>query len=240
MIETHPWEPFRIFNSLDAHFSLGMTEREFAFRFIQSLRSLPVRTVLNEKATAWRNNIQARKLVGVHLRRTDRAAHHRQQFRAFLMRKQGLNRELPLYLNIMYGVLPQGMVHFVENTHIMNMIKKYGADKYAVFSDSMDGEASFSKMMRVGKIKKVVPVQDNDNQIVESNLRKTNIEDAMIELLCLSKCDAIAQSNRASTFSLVAAMIGGKPILTPETRYPFYHSVKAEMGMPPNSAVLKG
>ena len=122
----------------------------------------------------------------------------------------------------------------------MNKIKKYGADKYAVFSDSTDGEALFSKMMRVGIIKKVVPVQDHDNQIVESNLRKTNIEDAMIELLCLSKCDAIAQSNRASTFSLVAAMIGGKPILTPETRYPFYHAIKAETGMPPNSPVLKG
>ncbi|MHA7870879.1 MAG: hypothetical protein ACX939_00875 [Hyphococcus sp.] len=56
----------------------------------------------------------------------------------------------------------------------------------------------------------------------------------MLEMLCLASCDAIAQNNRASTFSLVASIIGATPIVTPRPRYPFWTTIEETTGMSPN------
>lgn len=234
MVETHPWEPFSIYEAFNERLALGLSSAEFSHRFIHTLRTLPFKDEFFQHAKTWRDSIEADRLTGVHLRRTDRAELHRKQFRAFLLRKQGLNRELPLYLSAMYGLLPEALVHQYENLIIGMLLRKHQIHSYALFSDSAASVAAFDRVVQKLGLKKANTSNRADNS-AEFVLRETSLRGAFLELLCLAQCNTIAQNNRASTFSLVAAIIGAKPILTPQTHYPFWQTIETQTGFMPNS-----
>ncbi|MEX6633402.1 hypothetical protein [Hyphococcus lacteus] len=237
MVETHPWEPFSIYEAFNDRLALGLSSAEFSHRFIHTLRTLPFKDEFPQHAKVWRDSFKSDRLTGVHLRRTDRAELHRKQFRAFLLRKQGLNRELPFYLNAMYGLLPEAIVHQYENVTIGMLLRKHQTHSYVLFSDSAASVAAFDGIVQKIGIKKA-SISDRIDNSAEFALRETSLKGALLELLCLAQCNTIVQSNRASTFSLVAAIIGAKPILTPQTRYPFWQTIEAQTGYMANSPVF--
>ena len=106
VIDTHGWEPLEIYGQFNKTLNLGLSLPEFCTNFVYELRHLAFRDELVDCVSKWRQSIDEASLLGVHIRRTDRTVLHRDQFRAFAMGRQGLNRELPLYLSAMYGLLP--------------------------------------------------------------------------------------------------------------------------------------
>lgn len=243
VLQTHGWEPLQIYAELKEALALDLSLADFCKKLVLELRGLPFKEALSARALEWRNSKGDAPLVGVHIRRTDRSALHRDQFRAFLMRKQGLNRELPIYLSALYGIFPSDFMSFYENVALVCALFSYKGEhedfRYAVFSDSEQEISGFEKTAARAGIKNELrltqsPAQESGVSMKAQVLRQTTIQDAVIDLLCLSQCDAIAQSNRASTFSLVASIIGAKPIITPKTRYPFWLSVEENTALSPS------
>jgi hypothetical protein len=237
---THGWEPLTIYSQLNESLKLNLSLEKFSRRFVAQLRGFTFKDDILSAVQGWPNSADG-QVLGVHIRRTDRAAHHRDQFRGFLMGKQGLNGELPLYLSAMYGLLPAGIVRDYENGRLVAALrrtKKTCGKKYAVFSDDEAEAIIFEKTARRNGFHLVsqpaaakAPPQREQG---DRRLRKSTIKRTLVDLLCLSQCSAIAQSNRASTFSAVAAIIGAKPIVTPEPRYPFWRAIREATGRAPN------
>ncbi len=246
ILNTHGWEPLTIYGQLNEALQLNLTLEEFCRKFVSELRSLEIRDDLKSAVRGWRSGCKG-GLLGVHLRRTDRTALHRDQFRAFLLRRQGLNRELPFYLSAMYGLLPSRFVSEYENRVLLSSMRKYKSAKpdarYAVLSDDEAERSTFQ--IAVPRPDQTDWCFSGDDVLLvnkldanKSGLRRSGVAHAMSDLLKLSTCDAIAQSNRASTFSIVAAIMGATPILTPAPRYPFWQAIEESTGLAPNNPRL--
>lgn len=238
------WEPFEIFEQFRDTLRLQMSSAEFGVAFVRSLRGLKFREMLVMQSNDWRDAQECDALLGVHIRRTDRAAQHRQQFRDFLTGKFGLNRELPAHWSALYGLAPESIVARLEDKVLARAAVKYlrngGSGKYRVFSDSLDQVQGFETA--IASLGEAVHHDERKKPpspaAPDSALRRTTISAAALDLLSLARCDAIAQNNRASTFSLVAAMLGSKPIITAKTRYPFWLRIETETGRAPNDELL--
>ncbi|MEM9616469.1 MAG: hypothetical protein AAF936_00780 [Pseudomonadota bacterium] len=241
-LNTHGWEPLSIYAELSEALKLDLSLANFCKKFVFELRHLPFKADLADGARTWRQNIDEGPLVGVHIRRTDRSEHHRKEFRAFVMRKQGLSRELPLYLSAMYGFAPDSFMRFYENLVLVRSsrrIKQHGAGFwYAVFSDDTNEIRGFEEVAAFAGIDNsrhriTAAVNGGEIESEQTRMRQTGIREAISDLLRLSQCDAIVQNNRASTFSLVASMIGATPILSAKTRYPFWLAIEEATGAAP-------
>ncbi len=249
VIDTHGWEPLDIYEQFNETLNLGLSLSEFCANFVYELRHLHFQDELVSTATKWRQSIGEASLLGVHIRRTDRTLHHRDQFRAFARGQQGLNRELPLYLSAMYGLLPPPFMRFYEDKALCHSLRQYKNTTqnfgYAAFSDDSQAVAGFEKAVAsMGvdneRYRKKSPGINEIPEWNENYLRKTTIQESVIDLLCLSECDAIAQNNRASTFSVIASIIGAKPIITATPRYPFWRVIEQSTLMAPNNPLLIG
>jgi hypothetical protein len=247
VLDTHGWEPLEIYKQLKAQLKLGLSLQDFCKNLVLELRRLPFHDELTASAKEWRQSNGEAALLGVHIRRTDRAELHREQFRAFVMRKQGLNRELPLYLSAMYGFLPASFMRTYENRALCRLLRDYKDRsqnfRYAVFSDDRQEVTSFEDSVERAGIESRrylhrSPQAKHSPESKNNSLRKTNIKDSVMDLLCLSECDAILQNNRASTFSLVASIIGARPIISAKTRYSFWRTIEDETSMQPNDPRL--
>jgi hypothetical protein len=244
MIETG-WEPLGIYERFKEALKLDLSLADFCADLVAELRSLPFRADLTAAARAWRASAGAASLIGVHIRRTDRTEHHRQQFRAFLRGEQGLNRELPIYLNAVYGLCPNSVIWAHENMTLTRALRRYksasGAISYTVFSDDIGETRKFQKAAAfggVGRERCVSGTSAPRSPQAAHGFRNTALKDAALDLLRLCECDAIAQSNRASTFSLAASIIGGKPIITAKTRYPFWRVIEEKISASPSDVRL--
>ncbi len=234
------WEPYEIFDTFRGELGLDFSRAEFSARIVAALDELAFHEAHLHAARAWRTAQGEAPLVGVHVRRTDRTAQHRQQFRDFLMRKSGLNRELPVLLTALYGLAPGPVLRAYENAHITSALRRFCDGKsqcaFSVFADdefeARNVEAAVARSAPNARRQKG---PDSEQSHHLQRLRRTSLSGAMMDLLCLSRCDAIAQSNRASTFSLVAAIIGRKPILTASPRYPFWRKMEDDLGAAPNA-----
>lgn len=248
VLETHGWEPLTIYEQLRAALRLTLSLEEFCRNFVLELRSLKFRSGILDAVRDWR--VQCNEtLLGVHIRRTDRTAHHKGQFQAFLMGKQGLNRELPVYLSAMYGLCPASFMSAYENVALVRSMRRFGKERndlrYAVFTDNRREALGFEKaafrygvayVTEEGAVRSSKRAENRFDQ----GLRETSLRNAVIDMLRLSECDAIAQGNRASTFSIVASIIGAKPIITPGPLYPFWRVIKDANGCAANDPGLIG
>ncbi len=237
------WEPYEIFEVFRKELGLDVSRATFSARLVAALDGLAFHDAHLGASKDWRAAQGEAPLVGIHVRRTDRTAQHRRQFRDFLMRKSGLNRELPLLLTALYGLAPTSLLRVYENAHLTSAYRGYCKNlsdcSFAVFADD-EIEAQNVETAIARNAPKALRRKGPDSEPLQhlQRLRRTSLSSAMIDLLCLSKCDAIAQSNRASTFSLVAAMIGRTPILTATSRYPFWLKLEEDLGAAPNALPL--
>ena len=237
------WEPYEIFEIFRKELGLNFSRATFSARLIAALDGLAFHKSHLGAATDWRAAQGSTPLVGIHVRRTDRTAQHRRQFRDFLMRKSGLNRELPVLVTALYGLAPSPLLRVYENGHLTSALRGFCKTRsqcaFAVFADD-EFEAQNVEAAAARSAPTALRRKGPDNEPLQhlQRLRRTSLSSAMTDLLCLSKCDAIAQSNRASTFSLVAALIGRTPILTATSRYPFWLKLEEDLGAAPNALPL--
>lgn len=235
------WEPYGIFETFKGALGLDISRAEFSRRLLAALDTSPFLEAHVRAARAWRAaEDAAAPLIGVHVRRTDRTEQHRRQFRDFLLRRSGLVREIPVWLSAFYGLAPDAWICRYENAMLTSAMRRFGEGKssyaYAVFADD-ETEARNVEEAAARRAPKALKRKGPDREPLPQlqRLRRTSLSSAMTDLLCLAQCDAIAQSNRASTFSLVAAIIGRKPILTPKTLYPFWLTMEEDLGAAPNA-----
>ena len=198
--------------------------------------------MLTEDAKQWRTLASQGALAGVHIRRTDRSAQHRQQFRDFLARKSGLSRELPIYLSALYGISPPQFMQRWENAALALSLGRFartsGRFDFAIFSDDANATLAFKNAAKFYRVCGAAVDTEPGRMNSGGGIRRTELKDAVVDLLRLAQCDAIVQSNRASTFSLVAAIYGAKPIISAKTMYPFWNIIEASTGMEPNDRRL--
>ncbi len=241
------WEPFGVYDQFNRVLALNLPQAEFSRRLVLELRRLPFRPALVQAAADWRQAQGGQPLVGVHIRRTDRIDLHRKQFNDFLTGKAGINRELPVYLTAMYGLCPPGFIRSYENAMLSLALRRYKSAfpdfSYAVFTDDRDEAGGFHKAADnygAGGARRLKQSPQTEYMAKTDRLRRTTIADAVVDLLCLSQCDAIAQGNRASTFSLVASILGSRPVITAKTMYPFWRQIENDTEMTPNDANWAG
>ena len=65
------------------------------------------------------------------------------------------------------------------------------------------------------------------------------MQDAMVEMLCMTHASAILQNSPASTFSLAASIIGSVPIISRTPNHPFWLAVISELGSEPYNIQAK-
>ncbi len=234
-LKTHNWEPLSIYRQLRNELDLSLSEPEFCIRFVDTLRHLPFKSELKQRASQWRQSHKNEPMIGVHIRRTDRLAQHREEFRRAIIRRQGISRELPLVMSAVYGIFPPAFVSFYENVVIGAQLKKVFSQNinfgFSIFSDRrqhIEGVKKVTDRCGVATKNHLKPGPLNLKNFAEADQehRQTSLVEAAIDLLGLASCDAIIQNNRASTFSLVASLIGMKPILSAKTNYPFWQAIE--------------
>lgn len=253
-LNTHNWEPLSIYSQLNKELDLSLSKSEFCLGFVHALRHLPINSDLKDQATQWRQSRGCEPMIGVHIRRTDRMAQHRDEFRKAIFRNQGISRELPIGLGAAYGIFPPGVISFYENTIIGAQLKKFKSQNknfgFSIFVDNPQYIEGVKKMARWSGISNTThlepgPISLERTADADQGNRQTSLTNAVVDLLCLASCDAIIQSNRASTFSLVASIIGRTPIVSAKTGYPFWHAIetasaKALYGEGLSSQVIAG
>ena len=240
------WNPLEIFDELSGLFGLSMGMNEFSTRFIAALKTSPFKPQLVSAAKDWRACFGSHKVIGIHIRRTDRIKHHQ----AALRSKQGGNsvlyvkKQLPFFQSLLYRFGSDRLIGDLENIELYRRIapKILSPDwRLATFSDDEREKKRFTKGWQWSQPNKVTVFGLSKTSEITTNAtstrRKTSLRDAAIELLCLSRCDAIAQNNSASTFSLVASIIGSKPILTTKTHHDFWRRIEDVSKTSPNDKI---
>ncbi len=234
-LKTHNWEPLTIYRQLKKELRLSLSQSEFCLRFVDVLRHLPFKQGLKQKASQWRQAQSFEPIVGVHIRRTDRMAQHRKEFRRAIFRRQGISGELPLLLSAGYGIFPPGIISLYEDSVIGSQLKKIQRKNkkfaFSIFADNyryVDGLKKRARWYGVQSAAYLAPALTATETFSAKahQYRQTGLVDAVVDLLCLASCDAIIQNNRASTFSLAASIIGMTPIISAKTRYPFWHAIE--------------
>lgn len=246
-VDTSPWDPSLIYPAFCQARTTTLPPDAFWTGFVHAVRSLPFHDHLIAAATGWRVAQASPYLVGVHIRRTDRINHVKLGLVRFERSWHSKDNELPPLQTALYTRATPETVARVENTAIWAMIAlrrifRKGL-KVAVFADDTVQRDAFIAAGRRFGFRPSDFADPPANAAARSRprvgkRRETGLSDAALEILCLSKCDAIVQNNRASSFSLVAAIVGAKPILSGTTRYTFWHDCVAATGRAPNDPNL--
>lgn len=242
-IETGWKDPDGILKGFEEILHIKLDEETYYYQFLKSLRDLNYSEYVREQLSRCLKKCQGNYNLALHIRRTDRIVHHKKVYKhgfdaINIIRNTGIKK------SIQYLFLPESVISQLENRYFTDILKKnfsnFPDSTYSLYCDSRDELESTLQYFRNAGI----PDQhylmsycaDPKNECWgEFGIRKTSMRDALVELLEMSKSSWIAQNNRASTFSVVAAIIGRIKIISQTPAHKFWRRIKAILGESPNT-----
>jgi hypothetical protein len=241
-IVTSGWHPVRILKGFANALKVSVNEADYYYQLIRSLRTFRYSAYVRQRYGECRNERQGRENLSVHIRRTDRYAFQKAVYRQTIY-AIGIMRNTGLAKSLQYLLLPESSLRKIENRYCLRLLDHYlHATPHATYSicgDSTLEIEAFSGLIQASGIPddRYHPAFCTRQGEVAWGLfgiRATHPRDALVDLLEMSASTHIAQSNPASTFSLVAALIGGVPIISRRPSHGFWRKMRAVLGAPPN------
>lgn len=250
------WEPVTIFREFNNHIHQTITAEEFCISFISAMRSLKFKKSLLNEFFSYYTEHRTHKNLALHIRRTDRIIHHKASLKGILttdMKKVRYNlkiiRNTGVFKTLQYGLLPENLSRKFEYRGIakstIRYLQKQNFGSYTIYADSFDLSNDLHHLIKNMGISDQYYIPGycigKADRTYKSDFgkRETSIQDAMIELLGMSKSSGIIQNNSASTFSLCSAIIGQTPILSSKPRHQFWKTIKKTLGKYPNEVSLE-
>jgi hypothetical protein len=244
-VTTCGWNPVRIFKGFTAALGTRVEEADFYYAMIRALRALRYSDDVREKISDCTAIRRGHAHLALHIRRTDRYRFHRTVYRhklyAFsIVRNTGMGKSLQ------YLLLPESWVRHIENRYLGKLLEGFLTAcpdaTYTLYGDSGTEIEDLKQFI------KTVGIMDERHYPAfcsrlaagrrrQFGIRQAHPRDALVDLLEMSTSDQIAQNNPASTFSLVAAMIGGVQIISKQPIHAFWRKMQAVLKKPPNEIV---
>lgn len=247
-IESAPWNPIKIFFKFKNSLNIDTDEKEFILLFLKSLQELKYSNHINSAVETWIQHHKSTINIAIHVRRTDRIDHHKRSFKN-LLRTQNLEasryiiRATGIGKTLEYALLPKKIICHIEDRRIVNSVRQYLTQNplatYTLYCDSQtDLEQLKEKFVRTeintNRFKPSHSDSSTHDVWQKNTFRKTSMQDALIDLLCMSKSNAIVQNNPASTFSVLASIIGKSDIVSRQPTHDFWVLAKKLLVLPPN------
>jgi hypothetical protein len=242
-IETGWKDPAGIFKGFEEALHVQLSEEVYYYQFLESLRDLNYSEYVRVQLSRCLKKRQGYNNLAIHIRRTDRINHHKKVYKhgfdaLNIIRNTGIKK------SIQYLFLPESVISQLENRYFTDILKKnlsnFPDSTYSLYCDSQDElEHTLQYFRNAG-----IPDQpyfmsycaDPKNKCWgEFGIRNTRMSDALVELLEMSNSSWIAQNNRASTFSVAAAIIGRVKIISQKPAHKFWRKIKAILGENPNT-----
>ncbi len=237
-LDTLEWDPLLILQRAQQILGKALPVRPFLEAFLHALRTLPIRSDILDQARAWSLAPERGDgNVALHVRRTDRIAHHRNVFE----RGAPINEILTFGVgkSLFYLVSSPERIRSVENRWLLRQLRSaagssMGERTYTLYCDSRSElELLESWLLRRASDLGYYPSPATEAEAwTTRQLRETSTRDALVELLAMSSASAIIQSNRTSTFSLVAALIGRAPIVSRRPAHRFWREIERTFHVP--------
>lgn len=241
-VVTCGWNPARIFKSFTSALDARIEEADFYYEMIRALRAFRYSDDVREKKSGCAAIQRGAKHLALHARRTDRYRFHRTVYRqklsAFsIMRNTGMIKSLQ------YLLLPESWVRCIENRYLGKLLKGYLAAypdaTYTLYGDSGTEIEDLEQFIKTAGMMDERHYPAFCSRLAagrggQFGIRDVHPRDALVDLLEMSTSDLIAQNNPASTFSLVAAIIGGVKIISKRPTHAFWQRMQAVLKKPPN------
>lgn len=237
-LDTLEWDPLLILQRAREVTTRALPVRPFLEAFLENLRTLPIQADIHERARRWSQAPERGETnVAIHIRRTDRIAHHRNLF----ARGAPLNELLTFGVgkSLLYLVSSPERIRDVEDREILRLLRRTirrmtTRSTYTLYCDSRSElERLESWLLRRAAGLDYYPSPATTTEAWDTgNLRETSARDALVELLAMSSASSIVQSNRTSTFSLVAALIGRTPIVSRRPAHRFWREIERTFHVP--------
>ncbi|MGB5710986.1 MAG: hypothetical protein WBM44_08755, partial [Waterburya sp.] len=210
------WEPIGIFQSFKKALKHQISLEEYCFYFIEALRSLRYSDLIMDRLNSHYSQIQNNKNLAIHLRRTDRLAYHKNSLQGLLSTKHHKRKKsfltiksTGLYKALQYSLLPISSIRDMENNYLAKICEKsLNEDRdltYSIYADSHQELLTLQQQIRsrIASAERLyIPSYCNSP---ESQLwgtfgkRNTSIQNALIELLGMSRSIGILQNISVSS-----------------------------------------
>jgi hypothetical protein len=241
-VVTCGWNPVRIHESFTSALGTRVNAADFYYETIRALRTLRYSEYVREKISGCTATRRGDKHLALHARRTDRYRFHRSVYRqklsAFsIVRNTGIKKSLQ------YLLLPQSWVRGMENRYLGELLQGFVAAypdaTYTLYGDSETELADLEQRIKTAGIMDQRHCPAFCSRLAGGRrgrfgIRDVHPRDALVDLLEMSTSHGIAQNNPASTFSLVAAMIGRVKIISKQPTHAFWRTMQAVLEIPPN------
>jgi hypothetical protein len=244
-VVTCGWNPIRIFKGFTSALDTRVKEADFYYEMIRALRALRYSDDVREKISGCAAIRRGDKHLALHARRTDRYRFHRTVYRQKLS-AFSIVRNTGMIKSLQYLLLPESWVRCIENRYLGKLLEgflaAYPDATYTLYSDSGTEIEDLKQFIKTAGImdERHYPAFCSrlaDGRGGQFGIRDVHPRDALVDLLEMSTSDQIAQDNPASTFSLVAAVIGGVKIISKQPTHAFWRRMQAVLKKPPNEIV---
>lgn len=250
------WEPIFIFQEFRNKTRHNINSEEFCILFLRAMRSLRFKESLLNEVSSYYTDRTTNKNLAIHIRRTDRLNHHKASLRGLLSadinkvkHSIGIIKNTGVLKTLQFGLLPESISKQIENRNIVPKTTRYlreqNYNSYSIYADSIELTKELHQyFVRMGFSEQYYMPGYCANKAGKISgattfgIRETSVQDAMIELLGMSKSSGIIQNNSASTFSLSSAIIGRTPILSSEPKHQFWRTIKKILGKYPNEVLV--
>ena len=244
-VVTSGWNPVRIFKGFSSTLDTKVEEADFYYKMIRALRAFRYSDDVREKMSECTAIRRGDTHLALHTRRTDRFRFHRTVYRHQLS-AFSIVRNTGMIKSLQYLLLPESWVRGIENHYLGKLLEgflsAYPDATYTLYADSETEIEDLQQFINTAGMmdSRHYPAfcrRSADGRRGPFGMRDVHPRDALVDLLEMSTSDRIAQNNPASTFSLVAAMIGRVQIISKQPTHAFWRRMQAVLKKPPNEIV---
>lgn len=241
-VETCGWHPLRIRKAFETLLGVRIREDDFYYGMIRAMRGFRYDDAVNAQVAESGRNRGGKEILSVHLRRGDRYEHHHRVYR-FHLYAFSIIKNTGFKKSLQYLLLSENRLRKIENENIRRLVEMhlnaFANGSYSLYGDSKGEIGRLAGFLRTSGIPPVkyspgFCCHKKNERLKAFGIRDTYPREALVELLEMSTSCGIVQNTPASTFSLVAAIIGRAAIKSQQPSHAFWVRIREVLGTAPN------
>jgi hypothetical protein len=240
-VNTCGWHPERIRKGFEKVLKVRIREDEYYYGMIRALRNVRYVPAVETHLSQFRKLRGGENTLSVHIRRGDRLDLHRRVYRHHIY-AFNIIRNTGYVKSLQYLLLPEAWIRKIENEDIRRLVEAHLRDfpgssctLHGDSRESIEDLAGFLGQSGIPAVGYPLPFcRRGDDRREMFGIRETHPRDALVELLKMSMSRGIVRDNPASTFSLVAAIVGRVRINSRQPTHAFWVKIRKVLGAAPN------